>query len=279
MNRTLITLGAPGDGPGSGDDLLELPKGASGRALQDALRAHPDLAACEVYVTKVDDLAYRLRVFGDRNLLLTRSVRPWLPERPVVSGADPPEIGVIFLFGDDRDDATLRRVTRWESPLAVGLPPFAAHAVGSAREAAWASKEAVVVLREADDVEGQLAAMADARVALLTVDPPAEDPAAWLEPLADRDVALIDARDADPTELAAAAATAGVRYLRRAGHLGAERGPVVARNLAVRRGYGIVTVDASAEGVAAAEAFIEQARDEGYALVFPVEVARLHGGR
>lgn len=273
VHRTLVTLGAPGDG---GDDLLELPRGASARRLQDALRAHDGLSDCEVYVTKVDDLVWRLRVIGEQDLLLTREVRPWLPERPVVSGADPPELGFIFLL-EERDDARLRGLGRWKSPLAVGLRPYASHAVASSRQAAWDSKEVALVLSEGEDVAEQLAAAPDAQVALLAHELPAGvDPASWLAPLGARDVALIDGRSADPTALRGAAEAAGIGYLRLAAHLGDDGGEVLARNLAVRRGYGIVTVDATDEGTAAAEAFIEAAKADGYAILFPVEVARMH---
>jgi len=272
-SRTLVTLGAPGE---SGDDLLGLPRGASARALQDALRAHQGLAGCEVYVTRVDDLEWRLRVFGGGGLLLTREVRPWLPERPVVSSADPPEIGIVVLL-EERDDARLRGVGRWKSPLGIGLRPFAAHATASARQIAWDSKEVVAVLSAGEDLAEQLAAAPDAQVALLLHDlDTAVDPGAWLAPLLRRDVALIDGRSADSTELRVAAEAAGVRYLRRAAHLGDANADVVARNLAVRRGYGIVTVDASDAGIAEAEAFVEGVKAEGYSILFPVEVARMH---
>ena len=158
VHRTLVTLGAPGDG---GDDLLELPRGASARSLQEALRAHEGLRDCEVYVTKVDDLIWRLRVIGAQDLLLTREVRPWLPERPVVSGSDPPELGFVFLL-EERDDSRLRSLGRWKSPLAVGIRPYASHAVASSRQAAWDSKEVVLLLTEGEDVAEQLAAAPDA---------------------------------------------------------------------------------------------------------------------
>ncbi len=275
VHRTLVTLGAPGAG---GDDLLELPRGASARAFQEALRAHDGLAECEVYVTPVDDLVWRLRVFGAQDLLLTREVRSWLPERPVVSGSDPPELGIVFLF-EERNDAVLRGIGRWKSPLAIGLPPYESYAVATARQAAWDSKEVVAVLSAGEDVAEQLAAAPDAQVALLLHDlPDGTDLSLWLAPLAERDVALIDGRLVNPTALQTAAEEAGVAYLRRASHLTEPRGDVVARNLAVRRGYGIVTVDATQDGVAAAEAFIDGAKADGYAIVFPVEVARMHAG-
>ncbi len=276
VHRTVATLGPPGD-PGN-EDAIVLPPGATGAQLQAALRADERLAGAEIYVTRSDDLLQRLRVFSGGQLLLQRDVRPTLPERPVISGTDPPELGFVFVFRE-RDDAGVQAVGRWKSPLAIGLQPFAPHSVKSARQASWSSKEVVLVVDPGHDLNEQLVAFPDASAALLEgALPDGTDPSAWVAPLAERQLALIDGRDGPPGELRDAAAGAGVSYVRRAGHLSDAESAIWIRNRAVRRGYGIVTVDATAQGRATAEQFIEEARTDGCPIAFIAEVARMHGG-
>jgi len=273
VHRTLATLGTPPEG---GEELLLLPKGASPRGLQDSLRAEEPLAGCEVYVTQVDDLLWRLRVFGGGEPILQRDVRPWLPERPVVGGTDPPELAFVVLF-DERNDEQLRAVGRWKSPLAIGLSPFAPHAIASARQAAWDSKAVAIVLDPTTDLAEQLDAAPDATVALLSSQiPEGVGLAGWIAPLTGRGVALVDGRSASPELLRAAADGASVPYLRRAGHLvGSEaEAEVLALNRTVVRGHGIVTVDGTAEGVDRLERFIDAAKADGYRIVFPAELLR-----
>lgn len=273
VHRTLATLGTPPEG---GGPMLLLPRGASPRALQDALRGEEPLADCEVYVTQVDDLLWRLRVFGGGESILERAVRPWLPDRPVVGG-DPPELAFLVLF-PERSDEQLRTVGRWKSPLAIGISPFAPHAIASARQAAWDSKAVAVVLDPATDLVEQLDAAPDATVALLVSELAAgTDEVAWVRPMAGRGVTLVDGRQAPPAKLRAAAQETRVPYLRRAGHLAgdAAEAEVLALNRAVVRGYGVVTVAGTADGVARLERFIEAAKQDGYPIVFPAELARM----
>jgi len=280
VHRALVTLGAPGEGS---DTLIELPQGASARDLELALRATPDLRETEVYVTPVDDLLWRLRVLQEGRLLHKRDVRPWLPERPQVSGTDPPELGFIVLF-EEPDDAAVRRVGAWQAPLAVGLPPFAPHAVKSARQASWSSKGVVVLADPLQDLEEQLLASPEAGAVLVRRPlPDGLDPAAWLAPVQRLGLALIDGTEGDSTALRRAAREQGVPCARLSAHLGAAssaplsapEGEILGRNLAVRRGHGILTVDGTEEGLAQLEAFIDDARADGYAIHFPTEVARL----
>ena len=136
----------------------------------------------------------------------------------------------------------------------------------------------VVLLESKHDLREQLLASPDAAGVLLERDPPeGTDLATWLSPLMDFDVFLLDGRAGETLELELAASKVGIRYVRRAGTIGSEADLVLARNLTVRRGYGIVTVEGTEEGLAAAEAFIQASREDGYSLVFPTEVARLHG--
>ncbi len=274
LHRTLATLGSPSDTELGG---LELPQGASARDLELALRAHPDLADSQVYVTEAGDLLFRVRIFHGRTQLLQEDLRPWLPVRPVVSGSDPPELGVLVLF-EAQDFEAVGEVGRWEAPVAMGFPPFEAHSVKSARQATWSSKEVVVLLEPEHDLREQLLASPDAAGVLLDQAlPEGTELETWLAPLMDFDVFLLDGRVGDTTELEEASYKAAIRYVRRAGTIGSEAELVLARNLTVRRGYGLVTVDGTEDGLSAAASFIRASREDGYSLVFPTEVARLHG--
>lgn len=275
VQRTLATLGAPGDGS---DTLIELPQGAAARDLELALRAEPRLDGAEVYVTPVDDLLWRLRILERGRLLHLRDVRPWLPERPQVSRTDPPELGIVVLF-EQPDDPAVRGVGGWKAPLALGLPPFAPHAVKSARQAAWSSKGVVVLVDPGQDLEEQLLAAPEAGAVLLRQPLPAGmDPSEWLAPAHQLGLVLLDGSPGDTVALRRAADELGVACARLAAHLGRPEAEVLARNLAVRRGHGIVTVDGTVEGLALLEEFIADARADGYEIRFPVEVARLASG-
>ena len=274
VHRTVVTLGAPGEGSAT---LIELPRGATARDLELALRADPGLEGAEVYVTAVDDLLWRLRVLQGGRLLHRCDVRPWLPERPLVSGSDPPELGFVVLF-EEADDAAVRGVGGWKAPLAVGLPAFAPHAVKSARQAAWSSKGVIVLVDPALPLEEQLLAAPEAGGVLLRSPLPTDvDPATWLEPL-DRFGLVLLHGSAGDAGLRRAADAAGVAVARVAAHLGTPEAEVLGLNLAVRRGHGVLTVDGTEEGLALLERFIADARSDGFAIHFPVEVARLASG-
>jgi hypothetical protein len=272
VHRTLVTLGAPGEGS---DTLIELPRGATARDLELALRAEPGLRGTEIYVTSVDDLLWRLRVLEGGRVLHRRDVRPWLPERPLISGSDPPELGFVVLF-EEQDDAAVRGVGGWKAPLALGLPAFAPHAVKSARQAAWSSKGVIVLIDPALDLQEQLLAAPEAGGVLLSGPLPAGvEPAEWLEPIDRLGLVLLDGSGGDSTAVRQAADGAGVAWARVVASLGTPEAEVLGLNLAVRRGHGIVTVHGTEEGLALLERFIDEARTDGYAIHFPVEVARL----
>ncbi|MEE2829533.1 MAG: hypothetical protein VX498_10110 [Myxococcota bacterium] len=276
LRRTLAGLGATGEEPGRE---IQLPRGKSARDLEQALREDPRLAGAEVYVTQVDDLLYRVRVFRGPTLLLQESVRPWLPERPVVSTADPPELAIIVVFRRENDDG-VRQVGQWRAPVAIGVPPSEPHTVRTARQATWSSKGVVVLVSPDADLAEQVGAAAHAGGALLEQAPPeGVDLEDWLRPLLDGDLFLLDASGVEGLALKNAARSLGIRYLRRSAHLD-PGDPVtlyLARNLTVRRGHGVVTVDGTDAGIASAETFIEGLRKDGYSLRFAVEVARQHG--
>lgn len=274
VHRTLASLGTPPDAAG---DSIHLPQGAGARDLELALRAEPVLASAEVYVTPVDDLLWRLRIIERGRLLMIRDVLPWLPERPAFPASDPPEIGIVVLFRGE-DDAGVLDVSGWRSPLALGLPPFATHAVRSARQAAWSNKGVVALVDPATDLGEQVQASPDAGAVLLESDlPVGTDLVAWLAPLDDAGLALIDARAGDPAPLRRAAADRGVSCVRLAARLDRDGGDTLARNLAVRWGHALVAVDGSEKGLAALERFVESVRQDGYSILFPSEVALLHG--
>lgn len=259
----------------SGAVVLELPPGRRPVELQAGLRREPRLAGLEIYVTAADELHHTLRVFSGPTLLLERSVRPWLPERPIVSSSDRPELGVVVLL---EDEAHLRRLGGWKAPLALAIPPFAPHAARSARQASWDGKGVVVVLDPAEDLSEQSRALSEASIVLLR-DPLPEglDLPAWLTVLASQRLALLDGRPGSRASLEQAAHAQGVPWLPVAGALSdaGERRVVWARTQ--RRGGGIVLADASDEGLRELESFIEASRDVGFSLVLPAEVFTAHG--
>ena len=56
-------------------------------------------------------------------------------------------------------------------------------------------------------------------------------------------------------------------------------GDVLSRNITVVRGYGVTTSDGTEEGTGFLRQFVEAARKDGYPLVLPSELARMHGSR
>jgi hypothetical protein len=259
-------------------DRIYLPPDRRPGELQDTLRQLESLASLEVYVTRVDDLLFRLRIYSGAVLLLQRDVFPFLPERPTVTSVDPPEVGVVVVLDDEESDV-LSRLCAWRSPLAIVLPPFAAHGVKSMRLASRCSKGVLLLLDPEDDVSDQLASAPEASGVLLLEDlEESLDLSRWMGPLARSNVFLLDGRPSGSLpSLKAAARTSGLRYLRRAGHLEKHSDLILARNLTVRRGYGLVSVHGDENGIALLETFLEGARDDGYNLLFPGEVARKHG--
>jgi len=278
LHRVLANWGVGDDAPEL--DTIYLPEGRRPQELQTTLREREPLSELEVYVTRVDDLLFRLRIFSGPNLLLQRDVLPWLPERPSVSGVDPPETAFIVLLGD-QESPVLDQVCSFRAPLAIALPPFAAHAVKSMRFASRCSKGVLLRLDPDDDVAAQLAAAPEASGVILER-PLGEDVSldTWLKPLASGGVFLLDGRPSGSLpSLEASAKALGIPYLRRSGHLRRESDLVLARNLTVRRGYGFVSADGEEETLALLQEFIQSARADGYSLLFPGEVARAHGLR
>jgi hypothetical protein len=276
LRRTLASLGATGEEAGRG---IELPQGRSGRDLELALRADPRLGGCEIYVTRVDDLMQRVRIFNEKTLLLQEDIQPWLPERPIVSTVDPPELGIIVIFRGG-NAGSVGEVVRWRAPVALAIPPDAPHTVRTARRASWSSKGVVILVHPDRDLVEQTAAAEDASGILVEeLPPPGTDLREWLKPLQPDDLFVLDASGAEGLALQQAAAVLGLDYVKRAAHLdpGDAASAVLARNLSVRRGYGLVTVEGRPADIEFAAVFVNEARSEGYALRFPVEVARQHG--
>ncbi|MBJ95509.1 MAG: hypothetical protein CMP23_13685 [Rickettsiales bacterium] len=259
-------------------DLIYLPEDRRPGELQATLRALPALSALEVYVTRVDDLLFRLRIFDGATLLLSRDVFPYLPERPVVSGINPPEVSALVLLSEQESGA-IDRLCAWRAPLAIGVPPFAAHAVGSIRLASRCSKGVLLVLDVEDDISEQLASAPEASgVVLLSDLEEDQDLNSLLAPLRQAEVFLLDGRPSGSLpNIEKPARALGLRYLRWAGTIGKAGDLVLARNLSVRRGYGVVAASPDDEGLELLESFLEVARDDGYNLMFPVEIARIHG--
>jgi len=264
LSRFGAGWGAPGDAA-----LLELPKGRTPRELQDDLRADPRFAGLEIYVTRADDLAWTLRLFGGGQELLQRPVRPWLPDRPTVPDP-PPKLGFVVVVEQPDEDAA-RRLGRWDVPLAAALPPFDAQTMKAARQLAWEQKDVVLHAESDAPMEEQLAAVPQASGVLLLGDPPA---GAWLAAIAGADAFLLDGRDGPDAELRAAAAAAGVRWMRPAGALKDPHGAKLSRNRTVRGGRGVLLASGDEAGLAALEEFVTTAREDGYELVFPAEAAR-----
>ena len=260
-----------------GDAVLELPPGRRPEDLQAGLRREPRLGGLQVYVTRADELHHSLRVFAASQLLLQRTVRSWLPERPVLSAEARPGLGLVVVL---KSDGPLRRLGSWKTPLGIALPPFAPHAARSARQASWDGKEVLAVIDPADDLVMQSQALREAGgVLLLERLPDGADLKPWLTTLASSQQFLLDGRPGASEALEREAAAAGVAYQRLAGRLGPgqERRVIWAR--CQRRGGGVVVVDATAEGLVQLEAFVEASRDVGFDLTLPAEVLSGPGSR
>jgi len=256
---------------GSRDEPLRLPRGRTPRALQDALRASPELEATTIYVTETGPFSHRLRVFHGSDLLTLRDLRRWMPERPAVRAENPPELGLVFRFVP-AEPATLGRVLKWKSPMAVSLEPFGPESQRAAAKAIKAGKDVIVEIDPAQDVDEQIVALPGVTGALVTAPLPEAADEALRTALARRDLFLLDGR-IDP----GAPTPSGPPLVARAAHLETPEAAVLGRNLAVRWGHGVVTVDAAGDGPGLAEDFIDVAKDDGYLLRLPVEVAREHG--
>lgn len=259
-----------------GDVVLEMPPGRRPQELQAGLRGEPRLGGLQVYVTQADELHHELRIFAAERLLLQRRVRSWLPERPVVSAESPPLLGLVVVLTEDE---TLRRLGAWEAPLGIALPPFAPHAARSARQASWDGKGVLALLDPAEDLVAQSQALREAGGVLL-LDPLGEgaDRRAWLTTLSSTRQFLLDGRVSPSDGLAADAEAAGVPYQRVVGRLAAGQERRVVWALCLRRGGGVVVVDATDEGLGELEDFVEASRDVGFALALPAEVLSESGG-
>jgi len=276
LRRTLAGLGATGEEEGRG---IELPQGRTGRDLELALRADPRLDGTEIYVTRVDDLRQRVRIFDGKKLLLQEDIRPWLPERPIVSVVNPPELGVVVVFRYSAQDS-VGSVSRWKAPVALAVPPDSPHTIRTARRASWSSKGVVIVVDSSRGLTEQVAAAEDASGVLVEELPASDaDLTEWLRPLVTDNLFVLDGSDNEGLALQKAARELGLDYVRRAARLESKdpSSARLARNLTVRRGYGLVTVEGRAADIEFASEFVSETRKEGYALRFPVEVARQHG--
>jgi hypothetical protein len=283
LHRALAVLGAEAIG---GDEPIALPRGVHAEELRDVLRKDARLAGAEVYTTTAGPLLDRLRVFDGPKLLIQKDLRPWLTERPMVSAKDPPEVGLVVRF-PAADEVALKELCDWRAPLAVAVPPFAPHTMRTVREVARAAKEVLLEIDARDDLAEQLAAVPEASGVLVLSDPPAEERlGAWLGPLRARDLFVLDGSAAKAGAGVDAGGGGGghrapsstVPWLAVAARMGDEQAPVLARNLAVRQGHAIVLADASGGARAALAPFVATLRDDGYALLLPGEVARMHAG-
>jgi hypothetical protein len=276
LRRTLASLGATGEEAGNG---VELPQGRNARDLELALRADPRLEGAEIYVTRVGELKHRVRIFHGKALLLQEEILPWLPEHPVVSTVNPPELGMVVVFRD-ADGESVGEVARWRAPVALALPPDAPHTVRTARRASWSSKGVVILVHPDRGLAEQAAAAEDASGVLIEELPVDRmSLVVWLKPLQDNNLFVLDASGVEGVALEKAARQLGLDYLRTAGRLD-PRDPasvVRARNMTVRRGQGLVIVGGDPASIRFAADFIDDARKAGYSLRFPVEVARQHG--
>ncbi len=276
LRRTLASLGATGEEAGNG---VELPQGRSARDLELALRADPRLEGTEVYVTRVDDLRHRVRIFHEKALLLQEEIRPWLPEHPVVSTVNPPELGFVVIFRVGNSE-TVGEVSRWRAPVALAVPPDAPHTVRTARRASWSSKGVLILVQPDRGLAEQVAAAEHASGVLVEELPEAgTDLLAWLKPLQSDNLFVLDGTETEGAALEDAAKRLGLDYLKSAGRLDSSdpHSAVLARNLTVRRGQGLVIVEGDHTSVGFAADFVDSARGAGYSLRFPVEVARQHG--
>jgi hypothetical protein len=276
LRRTLASLGATGEEAGNG---VELPQGRNARDLELALRADPRLDGAEIYVTRVGDLKHRVRIFHNKTLLLQEEIRPWLPEHPVVSTVNPPELGVVVVFRGE-DGESVGDVARWRAPVALAVPPDAPHTVRTARRASWSSKGVVILVHPDRGLAEQAAAAEDASGVLIEGLPVGgTNLRVWLKPLQDNNLFVLDGSGVEGVALEQAARRLGLDYLRIAGRLDPSdpASVILARNMIVRRGQGLVIVEGDPASIRFGADFIDGARKAGYSLRFPVEVARQHG--
>lgn len=269
VDRLVASWGAELGGP---EEPLSLPRGRSPRELQDALRGVDALGTTTLYVTDTGPFTHRLRVFHGADLLLLRDLRRWMPDRPAVRADNPPELGIVFRFVAD-EPATFGRVLKWKSPMAVALPPFGPESLRAAGKAVKAGKDVIVEVDPTQDIAEQVAALPGVTGVLVTapfVDAAGE--ATLIASLDRRDLFLLDGRPEGEADV-----DAGPLRLERAAHLDGPEAGVFGRNLAVRWGHAIITVDAAGDGPQLAEEFIEIAKEDGYLVRLPVEVAREHG--
>ena len=160
--------------------------------------------------------------------------------------------------------------------MAVALPAFSPRSMRAAGKAIKAGKDVLVELDPEQALDDQLRALPGVTGVLVTGPLTEAVEAALSSALESRDLFLLDAR---PDALGDAEEPRDDRVLRlpRAAHLGTDEAAVVGRNLAIRWGHGVVTADAAPAGARRAEAFIEAAREDGYIVRLPAEVAREHG--
>ena len=129
------------------------------------------------------------------------------------------------------------------------------------RFASRCSKGVVLLLDPEDDVSEQLASAPEASGVLL-VDGLEDslDLNRWLRPLVHSNAFLLDGRPSGSLpSIEAPARALGLRYLRWAGQLQHDSDLVLARNLTVRRGYGLVAARGDDEGIRLLETFLEAA--------------------
>lgn len=282
FDQALVAGGGelPARPPDAALPVVALPRGMAPSSLQSTLRDDPRLSAASVYLTRADDLLWRLRVFDGARLILQRDVRPWMSPSPPHPPGNPPEL-VVLVDARSGDDAWVRRVLGWRSPVAVLLQPFAPSTLRRADEAARASREVVVAVDPAEPLGEQLEAVPHAAAAWIESRLPLEaDPVVWLGPLARDRLVLIDGCPEGCVDVDVAA-RAGVERLRLAGRRPAEEREGVAevalvRNLAVQRGYGVVLTDASKAGARWIEQLLDDAKADGVDVVFAAEAARQH---
>ncbi len=269
--------------PGEGSLVVALPRGMQPAQLQATLREDPRLATASIYMTRADDLLWRLRVFDGPKLVLQQDVRPWMSVSPPHPLGNPPEL-VVLLDARGGEDVWVRRVLGWRSPVAVILQPFTPSTLRRADEAARAAREVVVAVDGAEPLAAQLEAVPHAAAVLIESELPGElDRDVWLALLAHEQLVLIDGCPQGCVSVDEAA-RAGVGRLRVAGRLSADDAEGLAevalvRNLAVQRGYGVVLTEATREGARRIEGLLDAAKADGVDVVLPAEAARQHQPR
>lgn len=261
VHRFLATWGQHAQ-PGA---TLELAEGRSPAELQRGLRGLSEFEGLEVYVTPRDDLYSTLRVLDGSRTVLQQVVRPWLPERPAV----PPEAPALgfLVFVREADEEVVRRLGRWRSPLAIAVPPFAAHALRVARQATIDRQGVWVIADPAVPLAEQIEAVPGAAGVVVEAEAGAE-PDKWLAGA--RATPVLDASSGGRWATAGASAL----ILRRVGAVEEPGFGPTARALAIRRRGGLVTAEGNDAAIAELEGFVETTREDGYRLRLPSEVAQ-----